>query len=58
MLDGLIDRVAEELGKMPTVIATGGLISDVVPYCKRKLIFDKNLMLWGLKILYERNKDT
>lgn len=58
MLDGLIDRVAEDLGKMPTVIATGGLISDVVPYCKRKLIFDKNLMLWGLKILYERNKDT
>jgi type III pantothenate kinase len=58
MLDGLIDRVAEDLGKTPTVIATGGLISDVVPYCKRKLIFDKNLMLWGLKILYERNKDT
>ncbi|MFA5636596.1 MAG: type III pantothenate kinase [Anaerovoracaceae bacterium] len=57
MLDGLIDRVAEELGTMPTVIATGGLIGEVVPYCKRKLIFDKNLTLWGLFILYERNKN-
>ncbi len=57
MLDGLIDRVAEELGTMPTVIATGGLIAEVVPFCKRKLIYDKDLMLWGLLILYERNKD-
>ncbi|MGI6733278.1 MAG: type III pantothenate kinase [Anaerovoracaceae bacterium] len=57
MLDGLIDRVAEELGKMPTVIATGGLIGEIVPHCKRKLIYDKHLMLWGLQILYERNKD-
>lgn len=57
MLDGLIDRVAEELGTMPTVIATGGLIGEVVPYCKRKLIFDKHLTLWGLLMLYERNKN-
>ncbi len=57
MLDGLIDRVEEELGKTPTVIATGGLIGQIVPHCKRKLIFDKDLMLWGLQILYERNKD-
>ncbi|MDI9492950.1 MAG: type III pantothenate kinase [Bacillota bacterium] len=57
MLDGLIDRVAEELGKMPTVIATGGLINEIIPYCKRELIYDKHLMLWGLRILYERNKD-
>ena len=57
MLDGLIDRVEEELGKTPTVIATGGLIGEIVPHCKRKLIFDKHLMLWGLLTLYERNKD-
>jgi len=57
MLDGLIDRVAEELGTTPTVIATGGLIGEVVPYCKRKLIFDKHLTLWGLLMLYERNKN-
>lgn len=43
---------------MPTVIATGGLISEVVPYCKRELIFDKDLMLWGLLILYERNTNV
>lgn len=57
MLDSLIDRVAEELGKTPTVIATGGLIGDIVPHCKRELIYEKNLTLWGLLILYERNKD-
>ncbi|MDD4583726.1 MAG: pantothenate kinase, partial [Eubacteriales bacterium] len=56
MLDGIIERIEEELGKTPTVVATGGLICEVVPYCKRKIIIDKNLMLWGLGILYKANQ--
>lgn len=59
MLDGVIDRVEEALGGQPfSVIATGGLISEVLPYCKRKIIYDSNLMLQGLHILYEKNKNT
>jgi len=57
MLDGLVDRLEEELGQTPTVIATGGLIGDIVPHCRRKMIYDKDLMILGLQILYEKNKD-
>lgn len=58
MLDGLSDRVEEELGEpMAAVIGTGGLFGLIAPYCKRKMIREDNLMLDGLRILYERNKN-
>jgi type III pantothenate kinase len=56
MLDGIIDRVSEVLGQTPTVVATGGLICEIAPYCKRNIIVDQNLLLMGLSILYEKNK--
>lgn len=56
MLDGIIDRVVEDLGEPATVVATGGMIDCVVPYCKRKIICDENLMLRGLQILHEKNR--
>ena len=56
MLDGVIDRIAEELGEMPTVIATGGLSAAIVPFCRRKVITDKELMLKGLYAIYKRNR--
>ena len=55
MLDGLSERVEEFLGMPATVVATGGLVHLVAPYCKRKLICDDNLLLEGLRILYEKN---
>lgn len=58
MMDGIIDRVEEALGEKPTVIATGGLICEVVPFCRRELIIDKDLILWGLKIIYDMNKNA
>lgn len=57
MVDGVITRIEEELGKAVTVIATGGLASSIMPYCKRKgIIIDNNLLLKGLRILYDKNK--
>jgi len=56
MMDGLIERMEEELGEEATVVATGGLISEIVPYCKRKIIMDKDLIFYGLQILYRKNK--
>ena len=35
MLDGLVDRVEEELGEKVTVVATGGLMGVVLPQLKR-----------------------
>lgn len=55
MIDGLSDRVEESLGMPATVVATGGLVHLVAPYCKRKLICDDHLLLDGLRILYEKN---
>ena len=57
MLDGVIDRVEEELGeKVAAVVATGGLISKIAPYCRHEIAVEDDLMLWGLKIIYEKNK--
>lgn len=56
MVDGMIDRVEEELGMTATVIATGGLASFIVPYCKRKIIYDDSLLLKGLLVIYNKNK--
>jgi len=57
MVDGVIDRVEEELGEpIAAVVATGGLSAKIAPYCKRKVIVEKELMLLGLKIIYDKNK--
>lgn len=55
MLDGMIDRVEDHLGMSCTVVATGGLIGEIVPYCRRKIILNKFLTFHGLRILYEKN---
>lgn len=55
-LDGIIDRIEEEIGSETTVIATGGLAKSIIPHCKRKIIMDEELMLKGLYIIYEKNK--
>ena len=55
MIDGMLDRVEEELGYPTTVVATGGMSQFVVPLCRRKITLDKDLLLKGLNILYQKN---
>lgn len=55
MLDGMIERMEEELGYSTTVVATGGIARFVVPLCKRDIHYDKDLLLKGLAILYREN---
>ncbi len=55
MLDGMIERIQEELGQKVQVIATGGLSQKVTPYCKHQIVQDPNLLLKGLRILYYKN---
>lgn len=55
MIDGMIDRMEEELGQKTTVIATGGIAKFVVPLCSHEIIYDKDLLLRGLAILYREN---
>ncbi len=56
MLDGMLDRVEEELGFSTTVVATGGMAKFIVPLCRREIRLEKDLLLKGLNILYQKNK--
>ena len=56
MVDGMIDRMEEELGGGATVVATGGIARFVLPMCRRKIEYDRDLLLKGLSILYENNR--
>lgn len=55
MMDGMIQRIQEELKQPATVLATGGIASAVLPACRSKIIYDENLVLKGLWALYQRN---
>ncbi len=55
-IDGVVDRIEEEIGKPCTVISTGGLARIIVPYCRRKIILDDLLLLKGLDIIYYKNR--
>lgn len=55
-IDGIIDRLQDELEGEATVIATGGLAKKIVPYCKREIILDDDLLLKGLAVIYRKNR--
>lgn len=55
-IDGIIDRLTEELGGNVTVLATGGMAKKIVPYCRREIILDDNLLLKGLAVIYRKNR--
>lgn len=54
-IDGMIERIEEELGQKARVIATGGLASTIIPLCHRDIVIDDMLLLKGLTILYKKN---
>ncbi len=56
MLDGMLDRVEEELGFSTTVVATGGMAQFIVPLCRREIRLEKDLLLKGLSIIYQKNQ--
>jgi type III pantothenate kinase len=55
MMDGILDRLAAELGNQMKVIATGGQAPLVASASKYKPPVDFSLTLDGLRIIYERN---
>ena len=54
MLDGMIQRYWESLGKETTVVACGGIAPAIVPHCHTKVILDDSLVLDGLLDLYRK----
>lgn len=71
-IDGMIDRLSGELRRVSAaskgasgktlsqeikVIATGGMAGMIVPECRHEIIVDQELLLKGLKIIYDKNVD-
>lgn len=56
MIDGMIEKIEDELGEKTTVVATGGLSKCIIENCKHEIIYDKDLLLRGLWIIYQRHK--
>ena len=56
MIDGIVDRMEEELGHKSTLVATGGMAQFITPLCKYDIILEKDLLLKGLNIIYKKNK--
>mgnify|MGYP001517334175 CR=1 FL=1 len=57
-IDGLIRRIQTELGQKATVVATGGYATTVIPHCETKIHIDQNLLMKGLRSIYENNTST
>ncbi|MCR5207456.1 MAG: type III pantothenate kinase [Eubacterium sp.] len=57
MLDGFVERFEEELGEKASVVVTGGLGREIARACKHSMVYDKDLLIDGLKIIYDKNKE-
>lgn len=59
MIDGLISRMTKELGfENPTLVATGGYSKGIIPCCEHEIIYDENLLLDGIKYIYDKSKEA
>ncbi len=56
MLDGMNERIVEELGYDAPIVVTGGLGRQIVPHCRRAVTYVDELLLDGLRLIYEKNR--
>jgi type III pantothenate kinase len=54
LTEGILRRMIAELGEKPKVVATGGFAALIAENCELIEIVDENLMLEGLRLIYER----
>ena len=58
LVDGIMERIADEFDEDVTRVATGGLASTIVPHCASVEIVDPYLTLEGLRIIHRLNQDA
>ena len=54
-VDGMVERISEELDHVTAVIATGGLASIVIDESRTITHHEPDLTLIGLRLVFERN---
>ena len=57
-LDGIIERIYDEMGYKSPIVATGGLSPSIVRHCKHDIIVNDELILVGLNLIYKKNTKT
>ena len=55
-IDGLIERIENELGLKTSHIITGCYAPKVIKHMKQDVVYEENLFLEGLRIIYNKNK--
>lgn len=57
MVDGLLERMQEQCGgENLSIVATGSLAGAVLPYCRKEIHLVPDLVLHGLRRIYELNR--
>ena len=54
-IDGMIERFKSEIGEDITCVATGDISKDFLSLCRSKIVYDENLILDGLRLIYLKN---
>ena len=57
LVDGILERIARELGGEVRRVATGGLAPTIVPHCRSVDVIDEFLTLEGLRLIFEHNRE-
>lgn len=59
MVDSMIDRFEAACGQpAAAVVATGGNAPLILPHCRRKIVYDRDLILNGLYPLYQKKQKS
>lgn len=58
MIDGLVDRINEELGAEAATVMTGGLAPLIHPLCRHEVVYDEHLLFRGLYCVYNHGKGS
>lgn len=53
-IDGMSLRYKEAIGGEAVVVVTGGMAAEVLSYCREKCIYHENLLLEGIRVIYNR----
>ena len=56
MIDGMIDRIEQELGQKCSIVATGGMANTIIRHCTHEITVCDDLIMQGLRLIYKRNK--